>query len=103
MELRIAYDMLCYVKLNALSIKTISRSLTLFVLQLLAVYRQLNERLSPNITCDLLILSTLTKRIGSCKIRIWSLEQKGLVVCNFRIWSLEQKGLVVCRFCINSS
>ena len=37
-SLTIAYDMLCYVKLIVLSIKTISRSLTLVVLQI-AVYR----------------------------------------------------------------
>ena len=37
-QLTIAYDMLCYVKLSVLSIKTISRSLTLFVLQILTVY-----------------------------------------------------------------
>ena len=35
-----------YVKLTVLSIITIPRSLTLFILQILAVYRQFNERLS---------------------------------------------------------
>ena len=34
----IAYDMLCYVKLAALSIKTISKTLTPLVLQISAVY-----------------------------------------------------------------
>ena len=64
LELMVAYNMSSYVKLTNLSIKTIPRSLTLLVSQILAVYRHFNERLSPNITCDLLILSTLTKRIG---------------------------------------
>ena len=36
-QLTIAYDMLYYVKLAALSIKTISRTLTLLVLQISAV------------------------------------------------------------------
>ena len=36
-QLTIAYDMLYYVKLTALSIKTISRTLTLLVLQISAV------------------------------------------------------------------
>ena len=36
-QLTIAYDMLYYVKLAALSTKTISRTLTLFVFQISAV------------------------------------------------------------------
>ena len=36
-QLTIAYDMLYYVKFTALSIKTICRTLTLFVLQISAV------------------------------------------------------------------
>ena len=36
-QLTIAYDTLYYVKFTALSIKTISRSITLFVLQISAV------------------------------------------------------------------
>ena len=36
-QLTIAYDMLHYVKLTALSIKTISRTLTILVLQILPV------------------------------------------------------------------
>ena len=37
-QLTIAYDMLYYVKFTALSIKTISRTLTPLVLQISAVY-----------------------------------------------------------------
>ena len=36
-QLTIAYDMLYYIKLTALSIKAIFRSITLFVLQISAV------------------------------------------------------------------
>ena len=39
-QLTIAYDMLYYVKLAALSIKTICRTLTLFVF----IYQQFSER-----------------------------------------------------------
>ena len=42
----IVYDMSYYIKLTVVSFETIPRSLTLFVLQILAVYRQFNERLS---------------------------------------------------------
>ena len=37
-QLMIAYDMIYYVKFTALSIKTISRSLTLVVLQISALH-----------------------------------------------------------------
>ena len=37
-QLMIAYDMIYYVKLTALSIKTICRALSLLVLKILAVY-----------------------------------------------------------------
>ena len=36
-QLTIAYDMLCYVKFTALSIKTISRPLPIIILQISAV------------------------------------------------------------------